>query len=234
MLISVQRKAVHVDKLKTALAILISTVLGWTVPAGVYALADPLPKELKDFTMGVPAESVIEKIKTSGSHTTEPVVAENRSRLVWVPSRSPYYKQVIFGFTEKDRLFQVTFDLTAPAGSSAADLKKAFFEMYDLNQENPMRLKIKDNNVIMYGPGKKALFLIEFTDRSTGRKSFELFDRNISASDRPMKEKTEEPTPAPASTESAPTNPPNSAEKNAPQPPSSATTDAAPAPAEKK
>jgi hypothetical protein len=230
MLNSFSRKAAYADKMKTALAILISAAVCWAAPSGANALTDPLPKELKDFTMGVPALSVIEKIKTSGSHTSEPVAAENRSRLVWVPARNPYYREVIFGFTEKDRLYQVIFNLTDPARSSAADLKKAFFEMYELFQENPMRLKIKDDNVIMYGPGKKALFLIEFTDRSTGRKSFELFDRNISASDREQKEKTEESA---SSTDTAPGTSPNQAKETAPQPPSPATTDAAPAPAEK-
>ena len=236
MLIPFPRKAFRDGKLKTALAVLIATVMCLAASPAVHALVEPLPKEIKDFTMGMPAESVIQKIKESGTHTTEPVVEQNRTMIVWIPDRNPFYKEVIFGFTEKDRLFQVRFNLTAPARSNASELKKAFFGLYEFYQENPMRLRVKDSDVIMYGPGKtKHEFLIEFTDRTTGQKTFELFDRDISASDRPWKPKEEEGAPGSAPTDIIPgaTLVPT-AEATPQPPPSPTTTDATPAPAGKK
>ncbi len=218
MLIPFEHKAFCHGKLKKPLALLILTVLLWTVPAAAGALVDPIPKEIKDFSMGLSAESVIRKIKGSGTHTTEPVVAENRSKLVWTPARSPYYKEVIFQFTEKDRLFQIRFNLTAPARSNATDLKKAFFELYDFYRENPMRLRVKDSDITIYGPGKnKHEFLLEFTDRNTGQKSFELFDRDISASDRPVQPKADKTGAGTISTDSAPGPLPSPVEKGTPQ-----------------
>jgi hypothetical protein len=170
-----------------------------------FAFLDPIPPQIKGVTMGASKESVIAKIKGSGTYTTSHIEKENRTRVTWVPAKDQYYSDVVFQFTEKDRLYLIRFNLYPAMRSKAAELKQAFFRLFGYYEEHPMRLRVKNSEVLLYGPGEAKDFLLEYTDRTTGQKGFEMFDRQVSGSDRPQPPKAEgKAGPAPVSTEAAP------------------------------
>jgi hypothetical protein len=149
------------------------------------AQSDPIPEVVKKIQMGSSAATVIESIKGRGTYTTEELPKEHRSRLIWVGSESPYYKSISFTFTEKDRLYLVRFTLNDAAIPEYPNLKKAVFKDYDFSWDKPVKLKIKDQDISLYACEKGiTLFFLEFADRKTHEKAFEIFDRAISASDR--------------------------------------------------
>jgi hypothetical protein len=152
----------------------------------VYAQGNPIPSEIKDIQMGCSTNTVIEKIKTSGTYTNTPVDKENRTIILWQHPSLPYYKDIGFQFTEKDRLYLIRFTLNDAARADYHSLKKTVFKDYDFSWDQPWKQILPDREMLLYGPEKgQELFFIEFTDRKSHEKSFELFNRSISATDRP-------------------------------------------------
>jgi len=177
-------------------------VLVFMITGTAHALLDPIPPQINGVTMGASKDTVIEKIKGSGTYSSAPIEKEDRFRVIWLPANDPYYAEVVFQFTEKDRLYMIRFNLHPAMRSKSAELKQGFFRMFEYYEENPMRMRVKDSDVLLYGPGKAKDFLLEYTDRTTGQKGFEIFDRIVSGSDRPQRPETPtEPGPGSVSTE---------------------------------
>ncbi|MEJ2716697.1 MAG: hypothetical protein P8182_06090 [Deltaproteobacteria bacterium] len=150
------------------------------------ALNDPLPPEIRDLKLGISSSELIDKIKNSGSYSEGPVPKrETRIRLTWIPAHSARYKNVQFDFTEKDRLYLVRFVIKDKLRWKSDALKRAFFERFHITTENPGRMRVKDNDVVIYLPENKAPFFFDVTNTRTGQKIFEIFDKNISGRDRP-------------------------------------------------
>ena len=199
-----QRTRVPIYLSSSIRLLLVVTALVWVPFTDVTcAQSDPIPAEIKDLKMGVSQKAVIEKIKSIGTYTTEPVKKEkNRNLIVWVRSDIPYYKTIEFQFTEKDRLYLIRFRLKDSARADYHSLKKTVFKDYDFSWERPQKLRLRDREMLLYGPEEgMRLFYIEFTHREPYEKSFELFDRSVSATDRPepiltKKKKAQQPAPA--------------------------------------
>jgi hypothetical protein len=151
----------------------------------VYAQGNPIPTEIKNLQMGSSTNAVVAMIKTSGTHTSMPVEKENRTLLLWEHPSLPYYKDIGFQFTEKDRLYLIRFTLKDAARADYHSLKKTVFKDYDFSWDKPWKRILPDREMLLYAPEKgQELYFIEFTDRKTHEKSFELFNRLISAADR--------------------------------------------------
>jgi len=145
-----------------------------------------LPQEILDIDMGVSAAWLLERINKSGTHSSQPLARPNRIKVVWVPNSSPYYSQVDFMFTEKDRLYLVRFSVNDEARWNVNSLKKQFADKFHIAADQPSRFRIRDNDTIIYPPasgGKSHLF--EVTEVSSGKKFLELFEKNIDLEDRP-------------------------------------------------
>jgi len=199
---------------RTGLQIFI--VVALFVPAAVMVSAteslgsrDFLPRQIQGLEMGSDPAVVIEKIKGSGAYKTQgfpvgpryrtildlpagPLVRRaairdrKRTQLVWTPTSGSYYKTVSFVFTEKLRLYMIRFAL-ADSRRDGTKLKRSFFEEFRIPDEGPMRSVRWQIDTLLYGPGKDNVFFFEQTDARTGQKIFELFRRDISAQDRPIK-----------------------------------------------
>jgi hypothetical protein len=91
---------------------------------------------------------------------------------------------VEFEFTEKDRLYLMRFILNAELRWNLTSLKKQFFEKYHISWEDPGRMRVRNNDVIVYVPDQGKLNFFELRDVTTGQKSFEVFDQFVSAQDR--------------------------------------------------
>ena len=151
-----------------------------------YAQSNPIPPEVKDLRMGSSTATVIDKIKSLGSYSSEKLDKENRTMLIWHRPDTPYYKDIEFQFTEKDRLYLIRFVLNDAARADYHALKRTVFKDYDFSWERPQKLMLQNREMQLYGPEKgMELFFIEFTDKKTHAKSFELFNRSVSATDRP-------------------------------------------------
>jgi len=94
-------------------------------------------------------------------------------------------------------LFLIRFTLNDGARQEYHNLKRTVFKDYDFSWDKPTKLKIKDRDIVAYGPEKgMALYFFEFTDKKTHEKFFELFSRSVRATDRPApppKEETASP-----------------------------------------
>ncbi len=152
-----------------------------------FCLEEVLPPQVKDLKMGSSSAEVIDKIGSVGTYSKVIDPKDQRIKLTWqVPPNNPYYENLTFGFTEKDRLYVIRFSLRPELRQNFQPLKKAFFEKFRISSEDPMKFRIKGQEMLTYIPeegGSHTFF--EFTDIKTGEKSFELFDRAINAQDKP-------------------------------------------------
>jgi hypothetical protein len=158
---------------------------------------NPVPKEIAHIKTGMSQNDVVQAVSGSGSHTIEEKI---RPKLTWKMPRNPYYDNVEFLFTEKDRLFMIRYNTSGINRDRYQDIKKSFFELYDFSWEDPMKLKVGGNDALFYSPNdhaKSALFYLEITDKQTAAKSIELFNRGISAEDRAPKPKPQNDEPKP-------------------------------------
>ncbi|MGO9566454.1 MAG: hypothetical protein ACLP5H_02825 [Desulfomonilaceae bacterium] len=171
-------------KFKTTTIVLAALVIVSLIPLRSLAQMDFLPAEIQDVELGISSSQLIDKIKNSGDHSTSPLANATRKKLVWPLANNPYYKQVEFEFTEKDRLYLMRFVLNQELRWNLTSLKKQFFDKYHISWDDPGKFRMKDNDVIMYLPDHGKLHFFEMSDVTTGQKSFELFDRNVSAEDR--------------------------------------------------
>ena len=186
---------------------LVVAVLGSSTPS--LGSQDFFPREIQGLEMGSDYTAVIERIKDSGTYTMEEVPKgprcqlvlglptgslmrrvvirdQKRTQLVWTPPPGSYYQTVTFLFTEKRRLYLIRFAL-ADSRRDGLKLKKSFFDKFEFPEETPMRLTRTHSDILLYGPAKSKDFFFEFTDTRTGQKSFELFRREISGQDRPLR-----------------------------------------------
>ncbi len=181
-----QRTPVRTHLRRVALALV--TVAALSVPFVnlAYAQSNPVPQEIRDLKMGSSTAAVTERIKSVGTFETEPIKKENRTMLVWTRPDTPYYKNISFQFTEKDRLYLIRFTLNDAALADYHSLKRVVFKDYDFSWERPQKLRLPTRDMVLYGPEKGLeLYFIEFTDRKSHEKCFELFNRSISSEDRP-------------------------------------------------
>ncbi|MBI4962227.1 MAG: hypothetical protein HY913_03030 [Desulfomonile tiedjei] len=147
---------------------------------------DFLPQEILDLDAGTSSAWLLERIKNSGTHSSAPVARPNRIRITWVPNKNPYYSQLDFTFTEKDRLFLVRLALNDDSRWSVNTLKKQFLDRFHISAEQPSKFRIGQNDTLVYPPGRGGQFhFFEITDMGTGKKFLELFDKDIDAQDRP-------------------------------------------------
>jgi hypothetical protein len=175
-------------KFKTTTIVLATLVIVSLAPLGSLAQKDFLPPEIQDIELGISSSQVIDKIKNSGEHSMSDFPSRlpdaKRMKLTWPLANNMYYKQVEFEFTEKDRLYLLRFLLNDEMRWNLTSLKKQFFDQYSISWDDPSRMRMKNNDVILYIPDKGKLHFFEMRDVATGQKSFELFDRNASAEDR--------------------------------------------------
>jgi hypothetical protein len=159
------------------------------VPGSSSAL-QPFPVKIRDIKMGQSMPSVIDMIKGSGTYEVAPPEERKRPSLTWLLPNSPYYRQLIFRFTEKDRLWLIRFDLKKLSRRDLRAIKKSLFEKYGISWNAPLRHKIKDKDIFNYGPPQMGrVYFFDITNRKTGEKAFELMDRITSSEDRPLRRK---------------------------------------------
>ena len=154
-----------------------------------------LPPQVKDIKMASSSAEVIDKIGSVGTYSKVIDPKDQRMKLTWqVPPNNPYYENLTFGFTEKDRLYLIRFTLRKDLRQDFQTLKKAFFEKFRISgSEPPMKMRIKGQEMLTYiseNGGNHTFF--EFTDVQTGEKRFEVFDRAISAQDKPTLKKEDD------------------------------------------
>lgn len=172
-------------KLKTTTILLATLIIVSLTPLTSLAQKDFLPPEIQDVQLGISSSEVLDKIKDSGEHSMGPLPNRKRMKLVWPLDGNMYYKQVEFEFTEKDRLYLMRFVLNEELRWNLTSLKKQFFEKYRISWEDPGRMRVKNNDVIVYIPEEGAKWhFFELRDVTTGQKSFEIFSRAISIDDR--------------------------------------------------
>jgi hypothetical protein len=148
---------------------------------------DPFPSKIKDIKMGQPMASVIKMIDGSGTYEVKPQMGARRAAVIWNLPESLYYKRMSFQFTEKDRLYLIRFDLKDISLGDLRALKKPIFEKYGISWDDPWRLKVKDDDIVLYGPPDLGtVYCFEFSDRKTGAKALELLQREMSAQDRAL------------------------------------------------
>jgi hypothetical protein len=148
---------------------------------------EPLPKEIVGLDMGSSSEALLKKISGSGSHSSDKLGADDRTRITWSLPDNPYYADLAFHFTEKDRLFLIRFNLKPAEKEQIQALKKSFFDSQKFLWEDPLRLRVKDNDLFLYIKESGSDCFFDFVNRKTGERSFELFNRSISGEDRPVK-----------------------------------------------
>jgi hypothetical protein len=150
--------------------------------------SDPVPTEIRDLKMGSPSSVVIGKISPSGPYSTDKLPKEDeRTILTWKIPDNIHYKDVSFTFTEKDRLFLIRFNLKEGERDEIQALKKSFFDTQKFLWEDPLKLKVKDDDILLYIKDSGPDCFLDFSNKKTGERAFELFDRAISAEDRPQK-----------------------------------------------
>jgi hypothetical protein len=193
-------------KFKTTTIVLATLVIVILAPLKSLAQKDFLPPEIQDIELGISSSQVIDKIKNSGEHSTSDFPSRlpnaKRIKLTWPLANNMYYKQVEFEFTEKDRLYLLRFVLNDEMRWNVSSLKKQFFDKYNISWDDPGRMRMKNNDVILYIPDQGKSHFFEMRDVTTGQKSFELFDRKVSAEDR-QPPKTDESNPRQAEQENS-------------------------------
>jgi hypothetical protein len=172
------------SKFKTAPVLLAALIVVSLTPLKSIAQKDFLPSEIQDVQLGMSSSQVLDKIKNSGEHSMLPIVKGKRMKAIWPLANNMYYKQVEFEFTEKDRLYLMRFVLNDELSWNLTSLKKQFFDKYHISWENPGRMRVRNNDVIVYVPDQGKLNFFELRDVKTGQKSFEVFNQFVSAKDR--------------------------------------------------
>lgn len=150
-------------------------------------LPQSVPAKIVDLKTGVSQAELMKKLDGEGEISTEPSKEKRGPVVTWKLANSPYYEDVSFRFTEKDRLFLIRFALKSSAREQFGALKEDFFGKYDFSPEKPFRMRRQDEDILLYGPNTGAtLFFLEFTNTKTGKKWYEVFNRVVSGEDRPV------------------------------------------------
>ena len=155
-------------------------------------LDELLPPQIKDLKMGSSSAQVIDKIGSVGTHSKEVDPKDQTMKITWQATNSPYYQNLIFGFTEKDRLYVIRFSLRPELRHDFQHLKTAFFDKFRISSDVPMKMRVKGQEMLTYISEEGGNYtFFEFTDIRTGEKWFELFDRAIRAKDKPTRSEEE-------------------------------------------
>ncbi|MEW6138181.1 MAG: hypothetical protein AB1733_08115 [Thermodesulfobacteriota bacterium] len=171
-------------KLPVLLAVAIAVGLVPCILLSAFA-QEPFPTQIRDVKMGVPMAEVLAMVKDAGTHVTKPLPLPDRNALVWHLPDNPNFRQVVFQFTEKDRLFLIRFDMKNVPFRDLRALKKDLFEKYGISWDSPWTMKIKENDAVLYGPPSIGnIYFFEITNPKTGEKALEIMDRAISGEDR--------------------------------------------------
>jgi hypothetical protein len=178
------------SKFRTTAILFAALIVVSLAPLRSLAQKDFLPPEIQDIDSGISSSQVIDKIKNSGEYSVSDLPSRlpnaKRTKLTWPLASNMYYKQLEFEFTEKDRLYLLRFVLNDEMRWNLTSLKKQFFDKYRISWDDPGRMRMQNNDVILYIPDQGKLHFFEMRDVTTGQKSFELFDRNVSAEDRQL------------------------------------------------
>ena len=177
-------------RLKLSRSLLCAAFILFVTSGVVLGKGDPAPTALENLSMGISSSALIDKIKSIGTHSMEPSPWDERKKVIWRLPADSSYDKVMFLFTQKDRLCLVRFVVKKEAWSEVPNLKKALFEMFGISLEKPGRLRVKNQDIMVYHGLKSDYSFFEFTDAKTGEKAFELYDRKVSAEDRPKKDAT--------------------------------------------
>ncbi len=167
----------------TAASILVA-FLTLSTAGSVWSQDNPLPATIKDVKTGASSASVVEKIKAQGTHAVEPIPEQKRQKLTWVLPDDPYYENLQFQFTEKDRLYQIRFSLKKELWRDSRKLKKAFLDTFQISPDDPLRLRVKNQDILVYAAAGGDCDMLDFTEASTGEKWFVLVNKAISIADR--------------------------------------------------
>jgi len=161
----------------------------------VYAIGEPFPDNIQNIRMGASMNAVVDMIKGSGSHEVLPNPQGHRPILEWRLPDNPNYKKLSFRFTEKDRLYLIRFDLKEISQRDLRTLKKPLFKKYGISWDDPWKLKMKDDDILLYGPPEVGtVYYFEFTNTKTAEKAMELMHRVISTEDRPSRQQEVKPS----------------------------------------
>ncbi len=152
-----------------------------------FSQSDPMPNEIKELKMGDSSAGVIKRISKSGTYSNEKLNDQDRPRLTWIPSDNANFKDLSFQFTEKDRLYLIRFNLKQAEKDQIQALKKSFFDTQKFLWDEPLKLKVKDNDILLYIKEAGPDCFFDFFNRKTGERAFELFNRSVSVEDRPVK-----------------------------------------------
>jgi hypothetical protein len=179
---------IHHGACKVAAIMCVAALMSVGLVATASSQSDPIPTEIRDLQMGSPSSVVIGKISPSGPYSADKLPREDRTILTWKIPDNPHYKDVSFTFTEKDRLFLIRFNLKEGERDEILALKKSFFDTQKFLWEDPLKLKVKDNDILLYIKESGPDCFFDFSNKKTGERAFELFNREISVEDRPVKE----------------------------------------------
>jgi hypothetical protein len=170
----------------------ISAAIAALIACSPAAVENPVPDQIKNLAMGASMASVKEMLNGSGGVVTGVSQDKRGPEITWTPTANPYYQTIDFDFTEKDRLYIVRYNLKEAPREEYHRVKKAFFDLYKFDRENPGRLKLRGNDTLVYDrPANSNTYLFEITDQKTGSKSIEIFERSMSAQDKPQKQSEE-------------------------------------------
>jgi hypothetical protein len=181
------QSSIHHRACKGAAIMCVAALMTVGFVAMASSQSDPMPTEIRALKMGSPSSDVIGKITPSGSYSTDKLPKEDRTILTWKMPDNRHYKDVSFTFTEKDRLFLIRFNLKEGEKDEIQALKKSFFDTQKFLWEDPLKMKVKDNDILLYIKETGPDCFFDFSNKKTGERAFELFNRDISAEDRPPK-----------------------------------------------
>ncbi|MFC1835389.1 hypothetical protein ACFL2Q_11750 [Thermodesulfobacteriota bacterium] len=160
------------------------------------ALANPatgadlrvLPKEIEEMQFGMSSSQLVDKIKASGEHGLVPHPRRKGAKiLTWTPKGNPFYEQIQFQLTEKDRLFVVRFALKGLIGADAKSLRSSFLNRFGISPENPGNMKFRRSHAVIYSAKGKGPYLLDVTDVVSNKRRIEIFHKPISDEDRPKR-----------------------------------------------
>ncbi len=178
---------VHERTLKLSHSLVCAAFIFFMASGVVFGSDEPALAPLKDLSMGASSSTVIDKIKSVGTYSVEPSPWDKRKKVIWQLPDNSSYSNVMFLFTEKDRLSLVRFAVKKEAWPETSRLKKALFQTFRISPDNPARTRVKNQDMVMYIGLNPDYSFFEFTDIKTGDRAFEVYDGKVSAEDKPKK-----------------------------------------------
>ena len=164
---------------------LIIVILAPACTDNVVQLENAFPPELKNIQLGASSAAILAKIDKRGKHSFGPVPEfENRKRITWVPPNSPYYASISFDLTRKDRLYNIRFALRRDLQRKKSSLRKTFLSKLGI-EGNAVKITRPGKELRIYANEDSQVQFVEYMDLNNKQLYFEMFNRTISAADRP-------------------------------------------------